>query len=154
LETNKLSLEDERDIRNLVTRYHDALTVTDVEAWAATWSKDGHHVLPSSTVVGRDAIVDRWANQIIAPYETRIFHLLGQGRLWLGPNGPEGRWMFMDIGRKTFEDDDHLEVNCFLDRYVKEDGQWLFAERRFKLGYRRRIKAGEFLGFPPLEPGA
>jgi hypothetical protein len=146
-----LPAEDELAIRNLVARYHDAVCRSDADAWAATWAGDAQWHLGEQTISGRDAIVDLWKNTIIPPYESRIFQVLGHGRVWVAPGGAGGRWTFLDVGLKAGHDKAHFEACCYRDRYVRHGGRWVFAERRFSLGYQSWIDPGDFHGFPPLD---
>ena len=146
-----LTVADELEIRALVARYHDAVGRSDADAVAQTWASDAQWHLSHRSFRGRDAIVDFWKNTIMPPYDSKVFQVLGQGLVAAGPGGAVGRWTFLDIGQKTTDDQAHLEAGCYRDRYVREGGRWVFAERRYSLAYRNWIAPGDFHGFPPLE---
>jgi uncharacterized protein (TIGR02246 family) len=139
--------EDELEIRALVARYHDANNRGDQVAWAATWSTEGQWHVGPRTLVGRQAMLDFW-QRILAPYESRIVQLVAHGQIRVTADGVVGDSMFLEFARKTGEPADHVEIGRYEDRYVREDGRWVFAERRFALIYRSAISAGEFFAFP------
>lgn len=138
---------DELEIRALVARYHDANNRGDQVAWAATWSTEGQWHVGPRTLVGRQAMLDFW-QRILAPYESRIVQLVAHGQIRVSADGVVGDSMFLEFARKTGEPADHVEIGRYEDHYVREDGRWVFAERRFALIYRSAISAGEFFAFP------
>ena len=138
-----LSAHDERAIRALVARYLDAVSRFDATALAATWATDGQWHLGPRTVVGRDAIVELW-KQIISRYESRIVQLMVESHVDAAPSGATGRFTFLEFARKAGESKDHVEVGRYADTFARENGQWVFSQRRFTLIYRSWIAAGEF----------
>jgi ketosteroid isomerase-like protein len=143
-----LSAQDEREIRALVARYTEAVSRFDATTIAATWSASGQWHLGPRTVAGRAAIVELW-KQIIVRYESRIIQLMVDAQVQATPGGATGRFTFLEIARKAGESKDHVEVGRYADTFAREDGQWLFAQRRFALIYRGSIAAGEFFPIPP-----
>jgi hypothetical protein len=73
---------------------------------------------------------------------------VAHGQIRVSADGVVGDSMFLEFARKTGEPADHVEIGRYEDRYVREDGRWVFAERRFALIYRSAISAGEFFAFP------
>ena len=142
-----LSAHDEREIRALVARYLDAVSRFDATTLAATWAANGQWHLGPRTIVGRDAIVELW-KQIIARYESRIIQLMVDAQVRAAPNGATGRFTFLEIARKAGESKDHVEVGRYADTFARENGQWVFSQRRFALIYRGSIAAGEFFPVP------
>ena len=142
-----LSAHDEREIRALVARYIEAVSRFDATTIASTWSADGQWHLGPRTVTGRVAIVELW-KQIIVRYESRIIQLMVDAQVRAAPGGATGRFTFLEIARKAGESRDHVEVGRYADTFAREDGQWLFSQRRFALLYRGSIKAGEFFPVP------
>jgi hypothetical protein len=94
-------------------------------------------------VVGRDAIVALW-KQIIARYESRLIQLMVDAQVQAAPSGATGRFTFLEIARKAGEEKDHVEVGRYADSFARENGQWVFSQRRFTLIYRSWIAPGEF----------
>jgi len=142
-----LSAHDEREIRALVARYTEAVSRFDAATIAATWAADGQWHLGPRTVTGRAAIVELW-QQIIARYESRIIQLMVDARVQAAPGGATGRFTFLEFARKAGESKDHVEVGRYTDTFARENGQWVFSQRRFALVYRGSIAAGEFFPVP------
>jgi ketosteroid isomerase-like protein len=144
----EFTADDEREIRALVARYIRAVATEDAAALGTTWATDGQWHLGPATEVGRENIVARW-KQIIGRYESRIVQLMVDSEISPDPAGARGRFTFLEIARRAGRDEDHLEVGRYADRFVRENGQWVFGERRFTLIYRGAIAAGEFFPIPP-----
>jgi hypothetical protein len=135
---------DELAVRALVARYADAVNRADPDEWAATWSATGEWHIGGQHLVGRDAIVAFWRSAM-AGFEA-VTQLVAQGRVGASSAGADGRWTIWEIGRKAGRGS--LVVGCYQDRYVRHDGEWCFAERRFTATYRGEVPAGEFFPFP------
>lgn len=138
-----LSARDEREIRALVARYLDAVRRFDATTLATTWAANGQWHVGPRTVVGRDAIVELW-KQIISRYESRIIQLMVESQVDAATGGATGRFTFLEFARKAGESKDHVEVGRYADTFARENGQWVFSQRRFTLIYRSWIAAGEF----------
>ena len=147
-ESAMVTADDEREIRELVVRYADAVSRADPVAWASTWASDAHWDVGSRTLHGRPAIVELWTS-LLPNYES-IVQLPSQGWVGIGPDGVSGRWLIMEILRKQGVEHDALQVACYLDRYVREDSRWVFAHRRLTVAYRGELTSGEFHPLPPL----
>jgi ketosteroid isomerase-like protein len=143
-----LSAHDEREIRALVARYLDAVSRFDATALATTWAANGQWHVGPRTVVGRDAIVELWS-QIIGRYESRIIQLMVDSQVHASTSGATGRFTFLEFARKAGEGKDHVEVGRYADIFARENGQWVFSQRRFTLIYRSWMAAGEFFPVPP-----
>ena len=138
-----LSPHDEHEIRALVARYLDAVRRSDATMVASTWAADGQWHVGPRTVVGRDAIVELW-KQIIGRYESRIIQLMVESQVNAAAGGATGRFTFLEFARKAGESKDHVEVGRYADTFTRENGLWVFSQRRFTLIYRNWIAAGEF----------
>jgi hypothetical protein len=147
---NVVAAEDELRIRDLVGRYSDAVSRADAVDWAATWATDARWEVGTRTVVGRDDIVQLW-QQFLPAYEA-IVQLPVQGTVRVGPDGVRGRWLVLEILRRTGATKDNLQVACYLDRYVQEQERWVFAERRLSAHYKGELDAGAFVPLPAF-PG-
>ena len=55
-----MNVEDELALRNLMSRYIDAVARRDGDAWAATWCEDATWSFPGSEVSGRASILALW----------------------------------------------------------------------------------------------
>jgi len=144
-------LEDDAAIRDLVYRYADAVCRRDEAAWSATWAEDGIWQLPGAPrMEGRDAIVGLWVNAMSGfPF---VVQLMNNGTLEIEGEGATGRW-YLTENLKFADGGGMYNVGCYQDRYVKRDGQWLFAERHYAVLYNDEGK-GDMTGtanpFPDL----
>jgi ketosteroid isomerase-like protein len=145
-----VAAEDELRIRDLVGRYSDAISRGDAVDWASTWADDARWEVGARTVVGRDDIVRLW-EQFLPAYEA-IIQLPVQGTVRAGPDGIRGRWLVLEILRRTGGVKDGLQVACYVDRYAKEQGEWVFAERRLSAHYKGEVDPGSFVPLPAF-PG-
>jgi hypothetical protein len=143
-----LSPQDELGIRELVVRYHDAVSRRDVTAWESTWASDGRWDVGTRSLDGRRAIVDVW--QALLPGYEAVLQLPAQG--WVGrrADGVVGRWLVMEILRRPGAEVDNLQVACYVDRYVQEESRWVFAHRTLTVHYRNELATGTFVPLPAL----
>ena len=145
------TLEDDLAIRDLVYRYADAVCRRDQDAWGATWAEDGVWQLPGAPrMEGREAIVGLWAGAMGS--FTFVVQIVHYGVLDIDGDKATGRW-YLSENLKGADDDGRYNIGCYQDRYVKRDGQWLFAERHYAILYNDEGKGdmtGTVLPFPDL----
>jgi hypothetical protein len=143
-----LTADDDAEIRRLVVAYADAVSRLDADAWAATWAQDARWELGARVLEGRDAIVAHWTS--LLPIYDSVLQLPSQG--WLAVRGDDvvGRWLVLEILRKRAASEDALQVACYVDRYVREAGAWVFASRQLSAHYRGSLGSGAFVPLPPL----
>lgn len=121
--------EDVAAIRALHDRYADAVNRRDADAWGALWAEDAVWDLMGTRVEGRAAIVGLWQGAMAGFAFVGFFSQMGaiavagdraEGRVWTHEvlEGAEG---------------ERRPLGRYDDQYVKRDGAWLFAERRFSL---------------------
>jgi len=154
MSTMQISPEDERSIRALVFRYAYAVSRADPESLAAAWSKDCRLELAGVTgdtaaFEGRETVVAYQAEHM-GRYEALI-QLVGEGLVWAGPDGPEGRWIVWEVGRWAGAANDRMGVVMYSDRYLKEDGRWVIGERHLKVHYNNPgLAVGTYAPLPSL----
>jgi ketosteroid isomerase-like protein len=146
--TDSLPAADDAAIRRLVVAYADAVSRLDARAWAATWAEAARWELGTRVLEGREAIVAHWTS--LLPIYESVLQLPTQG--WLAARGDDavGRWLVLEILRKRDASDDALQVACYVDRYVREEGNWVFATRGLSVHYRGSLGSGAFVPLPPL----
>lgn len=123
-------IEDELAIRSLAARYIDAVNRRDAAAWGATWSEQGVWELMGHRAEGRTGIVQFW-EAAMANFRF-AFMLLGSGTIEFDAAGASGRWYLTEhlVGN---DDVTQRVLGMYEDRYVREGGRWLFAERRYTI---------------------
>jgi hypothetical protein len=154
----EFSVQDEREIRDLVVRYADAISRADAAALKGFWAEGCRLELvgvagPVKEIAGRDTVV-AYQDEHMDRYSS-LLQLVGQGLVRGGADGSaEGRWIVWEIGHTRGAEQDRMGVVCYLDRYVREDGRWLIAERRLSVHYHAEaVATGTFSPLPP-PPGA
>jgi ketosteroid isomerase-like protein len=125
--------EDELAIRSLVARYIDAVNRYNQQDWAATWSETATWNLMGMEVVGREAIVSLWSGAM-GSFDFAIM-MLNSGTLDIDGDTATGRW-YITEHTKPSDGDPAVVLGVYDDRYVKEDGAWVFAGRHYNVMYQ------------------
>ena len=142
-----MDAEDRIAIADLVARYTDAVNVNDAAAWEATWAEEcTWEPGPDRLLRGRDEVVGFW-QAAMASFES-VIQVVGHGRTREEGDAAAGRWTLFEVNRR--DGANSLLVGCYRDRYVRREGAWLFAERRFTATYRGGLPQGRFTAFPSL----
>ena len=122
--------EDQFAIRALIDRYADAVFRRDGDDWGACWADDGDWHLMGTQVTGRPAIVRLWL-QAMAGFAFVAF-FSQPGSIVVEGDGATGTVYTHEV-LETLDGKISRPVGQYLDRYVKREGAWLFAERRYTL---------------------
>ena len=123
------SLEDKNAIAELHARYADAVVRKDPVDWGATWANDATWDLMGMTVEGREAIVTLWT-QAMGQFDAVSF-VMQPGATELDGDRGTGRCQTHEI---LVENGVARTTGGFYeDKFVKRDGEWLYASRAFKI---------------------
>ena len=125
-------LIDEREIRDLVARYSDAVTRNDAESWAATWAEDARWDVGIAKAAGRDAIVATW-KQLMGHFRF-VAQLPQTGVIELDGDRATGSWHYLEIGWPA-EGPGSLTIGHYVDGYVRSTQGWRFETRVFRILY-------------------
>jgi len=125
-------IADELEIRNLVARYADAVTRGEQDRWAATWARDGQWQVIGQTARGREDAVALLA-KLTANFALLVQHA-PSGVVEVEGERGRGSWQVTEYG-KLVDGRALLTIGVYDDEYVREDGAWRFASRRFQLLY-------------------
>ena len=122
-------LEDRIAIQELVAEYGDAVSRRDKAGFAATWAEDGVWHLPwLEPVHGRDAIAEVWEGQIANyPFHNFSGYL---GSCEIEGNRAKGRLWTSELVQ-NIQGNSGVVTGLYEDEFVKVDGRWLFASKRF-----------------------
>ena len=125
-------LEDELALRNLMSRYVDAVHRRDTAAWAATWDDNGCWNLMGTDVIGKTAIVALW-EQMMATFE---FAMMMPGSCLFDIDGDQasGHWYLQEFTRDT-QGNGSTILSRYRDTYRKHNGQWLYLSRHYDFIY-------------------
>ena len=146
-----MSSSDELAIRDLNARYIDAVNRYHQDDWAATWSETASWNLLGMEVEGKANIVPLWAGAM-SSFNFALM-MLNSGTIQIDGdsdnNRATGRWYVTEhINPK--EGDPNITLGVYDDRYVKENGQWLFAHRHYNVMYQG---AADYSGnYTPYRP--
>lgn len=130
----QLDPEAAEAIRNLVGRYSEAVSRLDLDEVGHCWARDGVWTVFGRDHQGRDAIVAEF-RALTTPLVWVVQHASGG---WLRTEGAEitGIWQVVEYGRRREPDAAGdvglLHIGRYVDRYIREDGAWQFAARRFE----------------------
>lgn len=139
-------LVDELAVRNLVARYSDAVNRRDAATWGPTWTEKAEWSLMGSSTVGRDEIVALWEKLMSGfPFVMQLVH---SGTVELSGDSGEGCWYLTEISRGP-DGTPNAAIGVYHDRYLRENGAWCFARRRFDILYNGPADlSGTLLPFP------
>ncbi|MDH4169691.1 MAG: nuclear transport factor 2 family protein [Acidimicrobiia bacterium] len=123
-------------IEDLVHRYADAVVHRDVDRWSATWAADAVWELgPDLHAEGRDAIGQMWLGAM--ERFAKVIQTVNNGTadLDIDAGTGTGRWYIQEAwwradGRRG------ILLAHYDDRYVRVDGEWLFASRLLDVHYQ------------------
>lgn len=142
-----MKTEDRIAIADVVARYADAVNAHDDLAWGATWAEECTWDLgPGRVLHGRDEVVRFW-QAAMASFES-VMQVAGHGHAREEGGGAVGSWTLIEVNRR--DGANRIVLGMYRDRYVRREGSWLFAERRFTAIYRGGLPDGAFTAFRPL----
>ena len=129
-----MSSSAEAAIRTIISRYATAVTNRDTETWASTWAEAGVWELMGQAPEGRDAVVQTFETMMGGiPF---VYQLAGEGDIELDASGERGTGCVPTVEFAKFGDGPGtLLLGTYRDVYVKEGGEWRFAERRMQVRY-------------------
>lgn len=123
--------EDMVGINAALARYVDGVNRRDAGLWATSWDEEAQwYLFGPDTIDGRDAIVAAW-KEAMAGFPFVVMHVT-QGDVVITGNAATGRSYTSELARTA--DGQRLRVlGQYEDRYIKRDGVWGFAYRRFTM---------------------
>ena len=116
-------------INDALARYADGVNRRDKALWASAWDEDAEWFLfGPDTIRGRDAIVAAWVEAMAGfPF---VVMFASQGQVKIEGDHATGVSYTDEVARMA----DGTEVRVtgtYEDRYVRRDGRWGFAYRKF-----------------------
>jgi ketosteroid isomerase-like protein len=121
------------EIRQLVERYADAVNRVDAKDWGACWAPAGVWDLGGRVMEGRDAVVAFWKQVMPTfPFVVQVIHS-GVVNSVDGDRAT-GTWYLSEYMHRDDGSRNH-GIGCYRDEYVRLNGEWHFAKRRYDLLY-------------------
>ncbi|WP_164847463.1 nuclear transport factor 2 family protein [Sphingobium algorifonticola] len=123
--------EDMAGINAALARYVDGVNRRDAGLWSTSWDRDAEwYLFGPDTIAGREAIVAAW-KEAMAGFPFVVMHVT-QGDVVIAGDVATGRSYTSELARTA--DGQRLRVlGQYEDRYIKRDGVWGFAYRRFTM---------------------
>lgn len=150
-------MSDKEEIRSLVEKYADAVCRRDKDDWSSTWCNNSVWNLGSiPPVEGKEAIVNLWVQAMGGfPF---VAQLIQNGTVEVNGNEANGRWYITEHLQFPEKDEDGdqtgmFNIGVYQDKYIKENGEWLFSERHYGVIYNDGTKkrmAGIVSPYPEL----
>lgn len=143
-------------IRQLHSRYVDAVWRQDSAAFADCFSKNGEWKIATLHMRGREEIGGTFG-KLLGVCE-RVQLILGIPLLDIGEGTATGRIHVTELA-KMKDGTSAITIGIYYDRYVEEDGAWRFSWRHWGLHYRGPFDLSEDFtecpdyGPPPGLPG-
>jgi len=123
---------DEHEIRGLVQRYADAASRQDPAAIASTFTTDGTwYSPPLGRFTGHAEMLSFFA-PLLDPWAVFLQAMMS-GVVVVDEANPDravGRWFVQETAHRS--EGTHLIISgVYHDEYVRDDGTWLIAHRRY-----------------------
>src|SRR4051812_46060396 len=116
--------DDDLAIRNLVSRYADAVCRRDPDQWIATWAEGCRWDLGANRVTeGRAATLSLWTSAI-AHYPW-VAQLVMNGVVDVDDDTGEGSWYILELNHLT-DGSGVLHVGHYQDVYTRTADGWRF----------------------------
>ncbi len=120
-------------LRQLCERYVDAVNRRAGADWSATWAPDAVWDLGNGPVAGREAILATWQAAMAG-----FPHVV----MWVHPgvvdsvtgDTAKARWYHQEILHLA-DGSRQVGMGVYRDQYVRLDGEWRFAVRKYDLLY-------------------
>lgn len=127
------TLMDQLEIRALLERYCDGVNQRDPELWGSTWAEDAVWELPHLEMEGlrgRETIVAAWTEAMkLFPFVNMMAH---PGFIKVDGDRATMRSYTTEVA-VTAEDKEIRPRGEYHDECVRENGEWKFSLRKFKV---------------------
>lgn len=123
-------IEDRVAIAELHQTYADAVVRIDADDWGKVWTEDAHWSLMGMEKNGRDEIVEFW-KQAMSGLDAVSFHCIASMTVVDGDTAT-GRCQTQEI-MKIKDGTTRMVGGLYEDKMVKQNGQWLYASRVFRI---------------------
>lgn len=146
-------IADELALRRLVDLYVDATCRADPPGIADTFIADGHWSAAGvAEARGREELEKTFSGLLTA--FSLLIQGVSSGLVQLDPADPDratGRWYIWEVARMA-DGTDFRAAGVYHDQYVRQQGEWRFASRRFNSMFIRRGEEVTTSPFPADAP--
>jgi len=124
-------------INDVLARYADGVNRRDSALWGSSWDQDGEWLLfGPDTVKGREAIVSHWEEAMTGfPF---VVMFASQGAVEIDGDRASG-FSYTDEVARMADGTEARVTGRYTDRYIKRDGRWAFAYRRYEMLHQQKI---------------
>ena len=127
------NFEDQLEIRALLERYCDGVNQRDAAIWGSTWADNAIWELPHldmAGISGRENIVAAWLEAMqLFPFVNMMAH---PGHITIDGDRAVMRSYTTEVA--VMQDGTQIEPRGeYEDECVKENGEWKFSLRRFRV---------------------
>lgn len=130
----QLSLDDREAIRDLRARFSDAANLRQHDAFAALFAADGVWAVPDMQVRFEGRVAIRAGIEHMLGLWTGFVQLSHEGPITATADGATGRTYVEELGSFQRGGSQH-NYSVYDDRYVREQGEWRFAQREYHFLY-------------------
>jgi uncharacterized protein (TIGR02246 family) len=124
-------MTDEDSIRNTLTRYVRFADARDADGWSSLFVEDARFTPRGGTLYeGRDAIRTWFVELFRNRPENRSLHLCGNHDITVDGDSARAVSDVVVFEAEAEQSWTVYQINQYYDRLVRQDDEWLFAERR------------------------
>jgi ketosteroid isomerase-like protein len=124
------SLDDRQLIRERLETYSDAVMRQDLDAYLACWTGDARRLGAGGECAGKDELRAHWHGVFQAVEQMAFFTQLAS--ITVDGNRAETRSYCLEI-MKLRDGNTRQLVGAYADELVRLDGDWLFAQRNYRV---------------------
>ena len=138
-------------MKKLAIKFVDATNRRDAELLRSIWIKDGVWVLgePSGKVVtGVENITEHWQN-LLSQFDF-MTQIVNNGIVEVDGDRAKAHWYMQEFAHSP-SGKDMMNYGIYLDELERNDGNWFFARRSYKVLYLEEFDATGKV-FPMPEP--
>ena len=132
-------MDDDQKIRERIERYCDAVNRRDGAAWIACWWPDAVWMIHDRRVEGAQTILSTWETAMAGYAHIHFFAQIGS------ISRTDDRAILRVYTTEyltTTEGAQRLQVGEYDDVMLRQDGDWRFTQRSYRVREQRHVPSG------------